>query len=188
VPGYRRPGRKSRSRERLDRQGGSHALAWQALQRPRRGDEPGRPPPRRRRRTFEGQSPADAVGCPDQGVQDSPQQAHRQGHRHAERTEVGETLMARSIKKGPFIDGYLLKKVQALNEANQKSVVKTWSRRSTIVPDMIGHTFAVHNGRKFIPVYVTENMVGHKLGEFAPTRTFHGHSGDRKVEVKSTGA
>jgi small subunit ribosomal protein S19 len=96
--------------------------------------------------------------------------------------------MARSIKKGPFIDGHLLKKVQALNEANQKSVVKTWSRRSTIVPDMIGHTFAVHNGRKFIPVYVTENMIGHKLGEFSPTRTFHGHSGDRKVEVRSTGA
>jgi small subunit ribosomal protein S19 len=96
--------------------------------------------------------------------------------------------MARSIRKGPFIDGHLLKKVQALNEANQKSVVKTWSRRSTIVPDMIGHTFAVHNGRKFIPVYVTENMVGHKLGEFAPTRTFHGHSGDRKTEVKPTAA
>ena len=92
--------------------------------------------------------------------------------------------MARSIKKGPFIDGHLLKKVQALNDANQKSVVKTWSRRSTIVPEMIGHTFAVHNGRKFIPVYVTENMIGHKLGEFSPTRTFHGHSGDRKVEVK----
>src|SRR5262245_30822256 len=96
--------------------------------------------------------------------------------------------MARSIKKGPFIDGHLLKKVQALNEANQKSVVKTWSRRSTIIPDMIGHTFAVHNGRKFIPVYVTENMIGHKLGEFSPTRTFHGHSGDRKAEVRSTGA
>ena len=92
--------------------------------------------------------------------------------------------MARSIKKGPFIDGHLLKKVQALNDANQKSVVKTWSRRSTIVPEMIGHTFAVHNGRKFIPVYVTENMIGHKLGEFSPTRTFHGHSGDRKAEVK----
>jgi small subunit ribosomal protein S19 len=96
--------------------------------------------------------------------------------------------MARSIKKGPFIDGHLLKKVQALNQANQKSVVKTWSRRSTIIPDMIGHTFAVHNGRKFIPVYVTENMIGHKLGEFSPTRTFHGHSGDRKAEVRSTGA
>jgi|SRR5882724_12614575 len=96
--------------------------------------------------------------------------------------------MARSIKKGPFIDGHLLKKVQALNDANQKSVVKTWSRRSTIVPEMIGHTFAVHNGRKFIPVYVTENMIGHKLGEFSPTRTFHGHSGDRKVELRSTGS
>jgi small subunit ribosomal protein S19 len=84
--------------------------------------------------------------------------------------------MARSIKKGPFIDGHLLKKVQALNEANQKSVVKTWSRRSTIIPDMIGHTFAVHNGRKFIPVYVTENMIGHKLGEFSPTRQFRGHA------------
>ncbi len=95
--------------------------------------------------------------------------------------------MARSIKKGPFVDGHLLKKVVALNDANQKSVVKTWSRRSTIVPEMISHTFAVHNGRKFIPVYVTENMVGHKLGEFAPTRTFHGHSGDRKAEVKPTG-
>ena len=96
--------------------------------------------------------------------------------------------MARSIKKGPFIDGHLLKKIQSLNEANEKRVLKTWSRRSTIVPEMIGHTFAVHNGRKFIPVYVTENMVGHKLGEFAPTRTFHGHSGDRKAEVKPSAA
>jgi small subunit ribosomal protein S19 len=74
--------------------------------------------------------------------------------------------------------------VQVLNDANDKRVVKTWSRRSTIVPEMIGHTFAVHNGRKFIPVYVTENMVGHKLGEFSPTRTFHGHSGDRKADMK----
>lgn len=96
--------------------------------------------------------------------------------------------MARSIKKGPFIDGHLLKKIQSLNEANEKRVIKTWSRRSTIVPEMIGHTFAVHNGRKFIPVYVTENMVGHKLGEFAPTRTFHGHSGDRKADVKPSSA
>ena len=95
--------------------------------------------------------------------------------------------MARSIKKGPFVDLHLMKKVQVLNEANDRRVVKTWSRRSTIVPDMIGHTFAVHNGRKFIPVYVTENMVGHKLGEFSPTRTFHGHSGDRKSDVKQGG-
>jgi small subunit ribosomal protein S19 len=84
--------------------------------------------------------------------------------------------MGRSLKKGPFTDTHLSKKVEVLNGKSQKSVVKTWSRRSTIVPDFIGHTFAVHNGRKFIPVYVTENMVGHKLGEFSPTRTFKGHA------------
>lgn len=88
--------------------------------------------------------------------------------------------MARSIKKGPYIDHNLEKKVMQLTESGKKSVLKTWSRRSTISPDFVGHTFAVHNGNKFIPVYVTENMVGHKLGEFAPTRTFRGHSGDRK--------
>jgi small subunit ribosomal protein S19 len=84
--------------------------------------------------------------------------------------------MARSLKKGPFVDGHLHIKVAALNERNEKKVVKTWSRRSTIVPDMIGHTIAVHNGKKFIPVYITEQMIGHKLGEFAPTRTFKGHA------------
>jgi small subunit ribosomal protein S19 len=84
--------------------------------------------------------------------------------------------MARSIKKGPFVDFKLLRKVDTLNEVKKKTVVKTWSRRSMIIPDFVGHTFAVHNGNKFIPVYVTENMVGHKLGEFAPTRTFKGHS------------
>ena len=84
--------------------------------------------------------------------------------------------MARSLKKGPFIDGHLRVKVEALNSRNEKKVIKTWSRRSTILPEMIGHTIAVHNGRKFIPVYVTEQMIGHKLGEFAPTRTFKGHA------------
>ena len=83
--------------------------------------------------------------------------------------------MARSLKKGPFVDGHLMKKVELLNRRFEKKVVKTWSRRSTIVPEMVGHTIAVHNGKKFIPVYITENMVGHKLGEFAPTRTFKGH-------------
>ncbi|MCU0421920.1 MAG: 30S ribosomal protein S19 [Bacteroidia bacterium] len=83
--------------------------------------------------------------------------------------------MARSLKKGPFVDVKLDKKVQVLNESKKKTVVKTWSRRSMITPDFVGHTFAVHNGNKFIPVYVTENMVGHKLGEFAPTRTFKSH-------------
>jgi small subunit ribosomal protein S19 len=84
--------------------------------------------------------------------------------------------MARSTKKGPFVDTHLTVKIEVLNQANDKKVVKTWSRRSTIVPDMIGHTIAVHNGKKFIPVYVTEQMIGHKLGEFSPTRTFKGHA------------
>jgi small subunit ribosomal protein S19 len=85
--------------------------------------------------------------------------------------------MARSIKKGPFVEESLLRKIGALNAANEKRVLKTWSRRSTITPDFVGHTIAVHNGNKFIPVYVSENMVGHKLGEFAPTRLFRGHGG-----------
>ena len=94
--------------------------------------------------------------------------------------------MARSIKKGPFVDDHLRRKVEALNETREKRVLKTWSRRSTITAEMVGHTIAVHNGRKFIPVFVTENMVGHKLGEFSPTRTFFIHSGDRKGEAKET--
>jgi small subunit ribosomal protein S19 len=84
--------------------------------------------------------------------------------------------MSRSLKKGPFVDAHLLEKIEAMNRANEKKVVKTWSRRSTVVPEMVGHTLAVHNGKKFVPVYLTENMVGHKLGEFAPTRQFKGHS------------
>lgn len=95
--------------------------------------------------------------------------------------------MARSIKKGPFIDGHLAKKVDDIVRSGNKRVLKTWSRRSTITPDFVGITFAVHNGRKFIPVFVTENMVGHKLGEFSPTRTFVIHSGDRKVKEGDTG-
>ena len=89
--------------------------------------------------------------------------------------------MARSIKKGPFIDTHLAKKVAEAQRVKSKKVIKTWSRRSTIIPEMVGLTFAVHNGKKFVPVFVNENMVGHKLGEFSPTRTFHGHSGDRKA-------
>lgn len=84
--------------------------------------------------------------------------------------------MPRSVKKGPFVDDHLAKRIRHLNETNEKAVIKTWSRRSTITPDMVGHTIAVHNGKKFIPIYITENMVGHKLGEFAPTRTFKGHT------------
>lgn len=92
--------------------------------------------------------------------------------------------MPRSLKKGPFIDDHLLKKVLRARETNDKRVIKTWSRRSTIIPEMVGMTFAVHNGRKFIPVFITENMVGHKLGEFSPTRTFYGHAGDKKSKAK----
>ena len=97
--------------------------------------------------------------------------------------------MGRSLKKGPFVDVPLLEKIEAMNRAGgDKKVIKTWSRRSTVVPEMVGHTLAVHNGKKFIPVFITENMVGHKLGEFAPTRTFHGHSGERKASAPSSSA
>ena len=89
--------------------------------------------------------------------------------------------MARSTKKGPFVDGYLVKKVEDAQKSGDKKVIKTWSRRSTILPEFVGITFAIHNGRKFLPIYITENMVGHKLGEFALTRTFTMHAGDRKA-------
>jgi len=89
--------------------------------------------------------------------------------------------MPRSLKKGPFVDPYLLKKVEVMETAGKKQVIQTWSRRSTIVPEFVGYTFAIHNGRKFLPIFITENMVGYKLGEFALTRTFSMHSGDRKA-------
>ena len=95
--------------------------------------------------------------------------------------------MGRSVKKGPFVQEALAKKVEAMSATNQKKVIKTWSRASTVLPEFVGHTFAVHNGNKFVPVYVTENMVGHKLGEFAPTRLFRGHTGNRPTD-KKTGA
>ena len=96
--------------------------------------------------------------------------------------------MPRSVKKGPFVDGHLMEKIQAANATSSKKVIKTWSRRSTIVPDSVGLTFAVHNGRKFVPVFVTENMVGHKLGEFSPTRQFKGHSSKVEKVAKVAGA
>jgi small subunit ribosomal protein S19 len=94
--------------------------------------------------------------------------------------------LARSVSKGPFADDHLIKKVELLNRRFEKKVIKTWSRRSTVVPEMVGHTIAVHNGRKFVPVYITENMVGHKLGEFSPTRTFKGHSMRAAAEKTAT--
>lgn len=92
--------------------------------------------------------------------------------------------MPRSVKKGPFVDDHVMAKIAAARDAGDRRVIKTWSRRSTIIPDMVGLTFAVHNGKKFIPVFVSENMVGHKLGEFSPTRTFYGHAADKKAKGK----
>ena len=92
--------------------------------------------------------------------------------------------MSRSSKKGPFIDDRLLGRIEAMNAANEKRMIRTWSRSSTVFPDMVGHTIAVHDGRKHVPVFVSEQIVGHKLGEFAPTRTFRGHAGDNKTQVK----
>ena len=96
--------------------------------------------------------------------------------------------MGRSLKKGPFIDLHLLEKIEGMNRANEKKVIKTWSRRSTVAPEMVGHTLAVHNGKKFVPVYLTENMVGHKLGEFSPTRTFKGHAVKAALERAAAAA
>lgn len=92
--------------------------------------------------------------------------------------------MPRSLKKGPYIDPKLIRKIDTVQDARSNKVIKTWSRRSTIIPEMVGVTLAVHNGKKFVPIFVTEDMVGHKLGEFSPTRTFYGHSGDKKTKVK----
>lgn len=92
--------------------------------------------------------------------------------------------MPRSVKKGPYVEESFLKKIREANDTNSKKIIKTWSRRSTILPEMIGHTIAVHNGRKFIPIFIAEDMIGHKLGEFSPTRTFHFHSGDRKSKMQ----
>jgi len=92
--------------------------------------------------------------------------------------------LARSLKKGPFVDGHLLEKVEAASGSSSRKIIKTWSRRSTILPEFVGMTFAVHNGKKFLPVFVTEDMVGHKLGEFSPTRIFYGHAGDKKSKLK----
>ena len=92
--------------------------------------------------------------------------------------------MSRSLKKGPFVDSHLMKKVETASASRDKKPIKTWSRRSTILPEFVGYTFAVHNGKKFVPVFVSENMVGHKLGEFSPTRTFYGHGADKKSKLK----
>jgi small subunit ribosomal protein S19 len=118
-----------------------------------------------------------ALGQADEGTQDPQELAQRQVYRQA----AGEEVMARSLKKGPFVDASLQRKVDRLTNSTSKQVIRTWSRRSMITPDFVGLTFHVHNGKLFMPVFVTENMVGHRLGEFAPTRKFTGHASDRRV-------
>jgi small subunit ribosomal protein S19 len=129
------------------------------------------------------------MGFPDQGKKDTQEQVHDQIH-HREPScaqEVGDELgtMARSVWKGPFVDGYLLKKAEASRASGRHEMIRIWSRRSTILPQFVGLTFGVYNGQKHIPVLVTEEMVGHKFGEFSPTRTFYGHSSDRKAKRSS---
>jgi large subunit ribosomal protein L2 len=152
---------------------------WKGI---RHGHEPGRPSARRRRRPLQGRPPSGQPGRhTDQGLQDAAEQADAVLHHPAEE----QVTMSRSLKKGPFIDGHLLEKVQALaTPAGKRQVIKTWSRRSTIIPEMVSMTIGVHNGRKFIPVFVTENMVGHKLGEFSPTRYFKGHTSKTAKQLK----
>ena len=141
-------------------------------------------------RTSGGRHPVTPWGKPDQGQEDPDEQAHHQVH-HFEppraEEEVIEGNMARSVWKGPFVDGYLLKKAETSRSSGRHDVIKTWSRRSTILPQFVGLTFGVYNGHKHVPVMVTEEMVGHKLGEFSPTRTFHGHSSDKKAKRSLTG-
>jgi small subunit ribosomal protein S19 len=121
------------------------------------------------------------MGGSHQGVQDEKEEQTLGSFYNQQKAKIkGGLHLSRSLKKGPYIDKKLYKKVVDLNKTNDKKIIKTWSRRSTIFPEMVGHTFNVYNGKKFFPVYVTENMVGHKLGEFAPTRIFKGHAGSEK--------
>ncbi len=174
LQGRRRRGRQRRARARPDRQGRAQPLEEQAAVRARRRDEPRGPPARRRGGQVLRGSPSDHAVGQEGGAHAQEEQPLQQVHRAASRE--GAWLMPRSIKKGPFVDEHLLVKVTEMNKRNDKKVIRTWSRRSTIVPEMVGHTVAVHDGRKHVPVYISESMVGHKLGEFAPTRTFRSHA------------
>ena len=158
---------------------------WMGFRPHNRGvvDEPGRPSAWRRRRPHLGRpSSGDALGQADQGREDPQQQADGPAHRPAAQRDEGLSGMPRSVWKGPFVDGYLLNKAEASRASGRNEIIKIWSRRSTILPQFVGLTFGVYNGKKFIPVQVTENMVGHKFGEFSPTRTFTGHSADKKAK------
>ena len=127
-----------------------------------------------------GRHPVSPWGKPEGRTRSRRKESDKLIVRRRRRRGAGGNAMPRSLKKGPFVDDHLLRKIDDLNERNEKRVVKTWSRRSTIIPDMVGHTLAVHDGRKHVPVYITESMVGHKLGEFAPTRTFRYHAGQER--------
>src|SRR5262245_59612078 len=186
VHGDHRCGIEPGQYERFDRQGRTQALDGPHAAQSRRIDESDRPSARRRRRAHLGRSaPGDAVGLSHQG-QENPQEQvdHQIHHREPPRAEqVDEDgIMARSIWKGPFVDGYLLKKAEASRSSGRHEMIRIWSRRSTILPQFVGLTFGVYNGQKHIPVLVTEEMVGHKFGEFALTRMFYGHSSDRKAK------
>ena len=182
LPGHPRRGRQRRGRADQDRQGRPQPLEGRAPADPRRGHEPGRPSARWwRGQDLRWPPPGIAVG-PARGPHPARPQAVRPidhpSPPGSRRPEV--TPCPAASRKGPFVDGHLLRKVDDLNSRNEKRVIKTWSRRSTIIPDMVGHTIAVHDGRKHVPVYITESMVGHKLGEFAPTRTFRYHAGQER--------
>ena len=182
LPRDRRLGRQRGGAADLDRQGRPEPLEGQAPARARCRHEPRRPPAWRwRGQELRWPPPRVAVG---QARRADPQEgqvvrsAHRSPSPRSRQPEVA--AMPRSLKKGPFVDEHLRVKVERMNAAGDRKVIKTWSRRSTLTPDMVGHTLAVHDGRKHVPVYVTEAMVGHKLGEFAPTRTFRFHAGQER--------
>src|SRR4029079_13326402 len=145
----------------------------------------GRPPARRRRGQVEGRPPSGhPVGRADaRQAHAPPAQGVRQADRPRPSPWEGEAV-SRSSKKGPFVEERLMSRIEAMNATNEKRMIRTWSRTSTVFPEMVGHTIAVHDGRKHVPVFVSEQMVGHKLGEFAPTRTFKGHAGDRQAKVQ----
>ena len=181
LPRHGRHDRQRRSPEREDRQGRPQASHGRPPADARHRHEPRRPSARRRRGINDCRSPSgDPVGCADARL---PHAQEEQGVRplHRPRSQEREEAVSRSSKKGPWVEERLMARVEALNASNSKQMLKTWSRTSTIFPEMVGHTIAVHDGRKHVPVFVSESMVGHKLGEFAPTRLYRGHAGSGKV-------
>src|SRR5690349_11901347 len=189
MPGDGRGALERRAPERQDRQGRAQPPPRAPAADPRRGDEPGRPSARRRRGApHAGRPSGHPVGEADARLPDAQegQALGRAGRpRPAPRQAEGrQSVMGRSTKKGPWAEERLMRRIEAMNQANQKQMVKTWSRSSTIFPETVGHTIAVHDGRKHVPVFVSESMVGHKLGEFAPTRTYRGHGNYRTSKLK----